>query len=407
MPSIDPHDPFSELLQPPKHETPSEKASRERREADAKEVSDRIDEELRQERARLKKERDIVKVLLLGQSESGKSTTLKNFRLTYSRSEWDAEKTSWRTVIQLNLIRSINTILDTLQAEIDGDPIGRGGTAAVRQPTAPSASPKNRTKGLLSDFDEADTDPRRPKSSHSQMTFNEDSPTHFGGNSKPKSDELTHQLRTQVTQLRLRLSPLRQVEMDLRRQLGAGTEEVTEAALARGILPSNGYQTETDADAVVGRRDHDTTTELNNDAARAVTGERESRARRVRGPGDEVFVRGWRWREMMRMAQAGSNVYNGLDLLNGGTARNSHAEDATEVIWRLKSDMKLLWTDEQVREILRRRDVVLENNGGFFLDDIDRIATRSYEPSDDDVVRARLRTLGVQEHRVVFESLGK
>ena len=38
-----------------------------------------------------------------------------------------------------------------------------------------------------------------------------------------------------------------------------------------------------------------------------------------------------------------------------------------------------------------------------FLEDVDRIATKNYRPSDDDVVRARLRTLGVQEHRFVFE----
>ena len=30
-----------------------------------------------------------------------------------------------------------------------------------------------------------------------------------------------------------------------------------------------------------------------------------------------------------------------------------------------------------------------------FLDDVDRIATHDYEPSDDDIVRARLRTMGV------------
>ena len=42
-----------------------------------------------------------------------------------------------------------------------------------------------------------------------------------------------------------------------------------------------------------------------------------------------------------------------------------------------------------------------------FLDDIARIAVRNYEPSDDDVVRARLRTLGVQEHRLVMERSGK
>lgn len=38
-----------------------------------------------------------------------------------------------------------------------------------------------------------------------------------------------------------------------------------------------------------------------------------------------------------------------------------------------------------------------------FLDDIDRIATRDYVPSDADVVRARLRTIGVSENRLVFE----
>lgn len=34
-----------------------------------------------------------------------------------------------------------------------------------------------------------------------------------------------------------------------------------------------------------------------------------------------------------------------------------------------------------------------------FLNDLERIASRSYKPSDNDVVRARLRTLGVQEYK--------
>lgn len=38
-----------------------------------------------------------------------------------------------------------------------------------------------------------------------------------------------------------------------------------------------------------------------------------------------------------------------------------------------------------------------------FLNDLDRIATYGYEPSDDDVVRARLRTLGIQEYRIKFD----
>ena len=42
--------------------------------------------------------------------------------------------------------------------------------------------------------------------------------------------------------------------------------------------------------------------------------------------------------------------------------------------------------------------------GISFLQDVGRIARRDYTPSDDDVVRARLRTLGVQEHRILFET---
>lgn len=42
-------------------------------------------------------------------------------------------------------------------------------------------------------------------------------------------------------------------------------------------------------------------------------------------------------------------------------------------------------------------------NGASFLNDVERVATTEYEPSDDDIVRARLRTMGVQEHRFLFE----
>lgn len=35
-----------------------------------------------------------------------------------------------------------------------------------------------------------------------------------------------------------------------------------------------------------------------------------------------------------------------------------------------------------------------------FLDNADRLATRDYEPTDDDIVRARLRTLDIQEYEM-------
>src|ERR1700722_256361 len=71
-------DPLAVALLPPPNETPLERESRLHAELRAKQVSDGIDEMIRKERFEKKKTKAAeVKVLLLGQSESGKSTTLK------------------------------------------------------------------------------------------------------------------------------------------------------------------------------------------------------------------------------------------------------------------------------------------------------------------------------------------
>ena len=67
----DSSDPFSVLMAPPPGETPEERSQREQEEADAQRVSDGIDDEIKRTRLALKKEKNMVKVLLLGQSESG------------------------------------------------------------------------------------------------------------------------------------------------------------------------------------------------------------------------------------------------------------------------------------------------------------------------------------------------
>ena len=73
----DPDDPLSKALQPPADESPAARDRRLKREAEAKKVSDDIDEMIKHDRAAMKKQKQAVKILLLGQSESGKSTTLK------------------------------------------------------------------------------------------------------------------------------------------------------------------------------------------------------------------------------------------------------------------------------------------------------------------------------------------
>lgn len=69
-------DPLAAALLPPPNESPEERERRLDAEAEAKKRSDNIDRMLR-ESERQSRKKKVVKVLLLGQSESGKSTTLK------------------------------------------------------------------------------------------------------------------------------------------------------------------------------------------------------------------------------------------------------------------------------------------------------------------------------------------
>lgn len=64
-------DPLSLALAPPPDETEEQRTVRLQCEAAAKKVSDDIDQQLQAENAALKKRKKAVKVLILGQSESG------------------------------------------------------------------------------------------------------------------------------------------------------------------------------------------------------------------------------------------------------------------------------------------------------------------------------------------------
>lgn len=71
MPSADDEDPLTRAMKPSKHETPQDKMLRLQAEAEAAKHSALIDQQLRAERAQLKKEAEKVhKILLLGKFPS-------------------------------------------------------------------------------------------------------------------------------------------------------------------------------------------------------------------------------------------------------------------------------------------------------------------------------------------------
>ena len=80
-------DPLQAALLPPPNESASERERRLKAELEAKKISDDIDEMIKAEKNGKRKSKSI-KVLLLGQSESGKSTTLKRtYRVFFSASQ--------------------------------------------------------------------------------------------------------------------------------------------------------------------------------------------------------------------------------------------------------------------------------------------------------------------------------
>ncbi|KAJ2922936.1 hypothetical protein H1R20_g14194, partial [Candolleomyces eurysporus] len=286
-----PNDPFYELMQPPADETPAQATARLKREQDAQRVNDMIDE---------------------GQSESGKSTTLKNFRMRFSKEEWEAERDGWRSVVQLNVVRSITTIIRVVEAEINGEH---------------HAIDSDDEQSILT-----------VESAASDLKFSD-----------------RHQL------LMIRLAPLQGVEAELKRRLGAGTEPVQATSMA--ATPFDAPQ--------------------------------EYRPRRKRLP--EFAVRSWK--EVIESEQRTPQIGDG--------SASPGADLPTITIAGCKDGMKALWHDKAVQQALKRRKLLLPDSAGFFLNDLDRIATRDYVVTDNDIVRARLRTVGIQEHRLFFRHAGK
>ncbi|KAF7358433.1 hypothetical protein MVEN_00893800 [Mycena venus] len=283
-------DPLTLALQPPPGETPQAREARLQQEQEAKKRSDLIDEELNRQRNAEKKSVKSVKLLLLGQSESGKSTTLKNFQLINSPKSFKAERTSWRAVVHLNVVRSIRLIIEAL----------------------------SEAEACASSTDTAGPD-----------------------------DPVYPELNPDLLALKMRLLPLQQVEMTLFGMLTHGAQFKHDA-------PDEGPNR---AEIVV-----NSATPWKNAFSRLISNVR--------------------------------NSFEGPDVNESQDSR-----EARQLLHACSEYMIRLWNDPIVKQVLKVHRLRLEDMAGFFLDSIERVSALSYEPTDDDILRARLKTIGVSEHQ--------
>ncbi|KAF7374433.1 hypothetical protein MSAN_00327400 [Mycena sanguinolenta] len=277
----------------PATESEEERPPRVEAEREAKRISNAIDEALALEREQ-RKRRSNTKILLLGQAESGKSTILKNFRLLLAPKAFQAEAESWRPVIHLNLVRSVNFVLGLLES---------------RHPSTYNC----------------DAQPTLPDGA----------------------------LSGQLRRLSISLAPLRQVE------------ETLSSRIAGSRPPQNSRE--------------------------------RDRYHPAKAP--EISLR------------SGSGLTKFLGFWRGSSSIPDQKEQAEELQTRrilsaCAQDIMTLWAAPEVQQGLKDREIVLQEQSGFFLDEVQRICQENYTPTPDDILRARVNTVGPEEHLTHVEGEG-
>ena len=234
-----------------------------------------------------------------------------DMQMAYTPRAWVQERTSWKAVIQLNLIRSINTIVDALAEELahHQPPVSQAHSGP------PSPSSDDGSSGARSAATATAATTTTTTAAADQVLIPADR-------------------RGVLMKLRMRLTPLRQVEVDLKARLGAGTSEVSEAAAAalHGEHPAG-------LDAMMATPF--------DDAAYA------SAARRF-NPKDVVVRshRAWKEREKARKDKDRGSL---LRPNSPGSSASDKRDSATEVLAGCAEDVAALWLDPVVREIVHKR----------------------------------------------------
>ncbi|TFK70330.1 guanine nucleotide-binding protein [Pluteus cervinus] len=346
-------DPISAALKPPPTETDAERTARLLAEAEAKRISEQIDEELRLEREKLKKNKGDVKLLLLGQAESGKSTLQKQFQLMYKPNSLDMERASWKAVIYFNVVRSLKHILATLEAW--GDTLEEFGVPSngpesledsvshsplrpringISEQPSPSSSLMHPTDGANGISDSPNTRPSTAASHHPTASLDSNA--------------------ILIANLRRRLSPLVAADAQLVDRLSGG---IAVSGSGKGsVYVRSGWQSRT-LETAMGKF-KSSKRQISEDEKRS----RESLTQEAAAPQDPLI------QEVGRMLELSRN------------------------------DIKELWEHPTVRGLIAKRKLKLDEWSEFFLRHISRVAASDYVPSTDDILHARIQTMGVAEH---------
>ncbi|XP_065168255.1 guanine nucleotide-binding protein G(o) subunit alpha isoform X3 [Atheta coriaria] len=81
-------------------------------------------------------------------------------------------------------------------------------------------------------------------------------------------------------------------------------------------------------------------------------------------------------------------------------------EDTEPFSEELLAAMKRLWADSGVQECFgRSNEYQLNDSAKYFLDDLDRLGAKDYQPTEQDILRTRVKTTGIVEVHFSFKNL--
>ncbi len=210
----------------------------------------------------------------IGQAESGKTNILNPFQHYYTPKAFQAEAEAWKAVVHLNLVRSVNFVLDVIS----------GTTSDI-------------THGI-----------------HSPSTYVSTSAAHRSSQTNWSTGD-SEVIRT----LRMRLSPLRQVEVILVKKLSAA-DSYRSPSLHAPIL--------------------------------------DEATPWYYGRASEVTVRGGTaWKALLKRRRNP----------RGHDTSPDELDKARQILNACKEDIAALWLDEEVQEGLRSEGIFLQDQSGLFV----------------------------------------
>lgn len=310
---------------PPSSETEEARSERHHNEREAKRVNASIEKQIEKAREENEKRRSHMKILILGthrfcfalrwedsifdgdsgQSESGKSTILKQFQLFYAPEAFRVEAEAWRAVIHLNLVRSVNFILDLAATTIT--------TGAYRDTmqSVLSISPPSSRWG----------------SGGASILSTSSSGSDGHGRNTPQSSRGSQGTGPSVKELRMRLSPLKHVESILVKRLTA--DDHSSSALrpqSRGSLASSSLTTESTSVSQYARA-------------------------------SEVIIRGGSgWKELVK---------RGKQIMQGREWQKDELDNARQILHACRDDVLALWNSAEVQEALNNEGIMLRSQSGL------------------------------------------